>query len=152
MKKFNKLNKLEDWAFEHNRNEEAPGFDDFKWWEDMEAEKLRRERFKLDCSPNLPKCTICSRAFQAYIIEKARELNRSFSFKDYPEINHDLFRKLILMLKKSGRVLPMKLRTNPRFFILTEWKDRYPTMTENNRVKPKFPSDEESLEETQGGS
>jgi hypothetical protein len=42
MQKFNELNKLEDWAFEHNRNEEAPGFDDFKWWEDMEAEKLRR--------------------------------------------------------------------------------------------------------------
>jgi molecular chaperone GrpE (heat shock protein) len=42
MQKFNELNKLEDWAFEHNRNEEAPGFDDFRWWEDMEAEKLRR--------------------------------------------------------------------------------------------------------------
>jgi hypothetical protein len=42
MKKFNELNKVEDWAFEHNRNEEAPDFDDFKWWEDMEEEKLRR--------------------------------------------------------------------------------------------------------------
>jgi hypothetical protein len=98
--------------------------------------KPRRERFQLDCSQNLSKCTICSKAFQAYIIEKVRELKRSFSFKDFPEINHDLFRKLILELKKLGKVLPLKDRTNPRFFILAEWKDRYPTMTENNTVKP----------------
>jgi hypothetical protein len=105
------------------------------------VEKPRRERFQPDCSPNLPKCTICSKAFQAYIIEKARELNRSFSFKDYPEINHDLFRKLILELKKRGKVLPLSSRTNPRFFILTGWKDRYPSMTENTTVKPNSPDD-----------
>ncbi len=102
------------------------------------VEKPRRERFLLDCSPNLPKCTICSRAFQAYIVEKARELGRSFSFKDFPEINHDLFRKLILALRNERKVLPLKSRTNPRFFILTEWKKQYPTMTENSTVKPRF--------------
>ena len=117
------------------------------------VEKPRRERFQLDCSANLPKCTICSKAFQAYITETARELERSFSFKDFPEINHDLFRKLVLELKKSGKVLPLKSRTNPRFFILAEWKDKYPTMTENNTVKPKFAGDDnETPEKQKGGS
>ena len=115
------------------------------------VEKPRREGFLMDCSPNLPKCTICSKAFQAYIIEEARELGRSFSFKDFPEINHELFRKLILELKKRGKVLPLKARTNPRFFILAEWKDRYPTMTENNTVKPKSNGDTAVTPEKQEG-
>lgn len=71
-------------------------------------------------------------------MEKARELNRSFSFKDFTEINHDLFRKLILELKKRNKVLPLKPRTNQQFYILIEWRTRYPTMTENTTVKPEF--------------
>lgn len=98
--------------------------------------KPRRERFLMDCSRNYPKCTLCSRAFQSYIIEIARELGRSFCFRDFTEINHDLFRKLILELKKSHRILPMIPRSNPETYILPEWKPRYPSMNENNRVKP----------------
>jgi hypothetical protein len=113
--------------------------------------KPRRERFLMDCSRILPKCTICSMAFQAYIIEKARDLDRSFSFKDFPEINHELFRKLILLLKKSGKVHPLNSRTNPRFFILKEWIDRYPTMTKNTTVKPKCPAEEDETKSVKGG-
>lgn len=102
------------------------------------VQKPRRERFQMDCSKNLPKCTLCSRAFQAYIVEKARGLDRSFSFMDFPEINHDLFRKLILELRNRQKIIALKPRTNPQFYILPEWKNRYPTMTENNTVKPKF--------------
>jgi hypothetical protein len=99
----------------------------------------------------LPKCTICSMAFRAYIMEKARELNIAFSFMDFPEINHDLFRKLILELRTRQKILALKPRTNPRFYILHEWKDRYPTMSENNRVKPKFTEYDESSERQEGG-
>lgn len=98
--------------------------------------KPRRERFQMDCSKNLPKCTLCSRAFQAYIVESARELDRSFSFRDFLEINHDQFRKLILVLKKRQKILPMFPRANPETYILTEWKERYPSMSKNNTVKP----------------
>jgi hypothetical protein len=108
------------------------------------VEKPRRERFLLDCSPKLRKCTTCSKAFQAYIVETARELNRSFSFKDFPEINHDLFRKLILELRKRHKILALKPRTNPRFFILREWQSQYPTLTENNTVKPEFTANQPS--------
>jgi hypothetical protein len=116
------------------------------------VQKPRRERYLRDCSKNLQKCTICSRAFQAYIMEKARDLDRAFSFMDFTEINHDLFRKLILEPKKRQKIVALEPRTNPQFYILHEWKDRYPTMSENNRVKPNFTGDnDESSEKQEGG-
>ena len=115
------------------------------------VQKPRRERFQKDCSKNLRKCTLCSMVFRAYITEKARELDRAFSFMDFTEINHDLFRKLILELKKRQKLLSLEPRTNPQFYILPEWKERYPAMSENNRVKPqsKF-NDEDPSEKKQG--
>lgn len=115
------------------------------------VQKPRRERFLKDCSRNLPKCTLCSRAFQAYTIDKTRELGRSFSFMDFPEINHDLFRKLVLALKEQRKIFPLKPRSNPEFYILAEWKDRYPTMTENNTVKPKSTGEDHAHSENQKG-
>ena len=115
------------------------------------VQKPRRERFQKDCSKNLQKCTICSMAFRAYILEKARDLDRAFSFMDFTEINHDLFRKMILELKKRQKILALEPRTNPQFYILPEWKDRYPTMSKNNRVKPKSNSDIVGSAETQEG-
>jgi hypothetical protein len=97
--------------------------------------KPRRERFRVDCSARLSRCTLCSQAFQAYILEKARDLGTSFCFRDFLEINHDLFRKLVLELKKRHKIYALRPRTNPRFFILSERKLLYPTMIENNRVK-----------------
>src|SRR3972149_6374053 len=50
------------------------------------VEKPMRERFQLDCSANLPKCTICSKAFQAYITATARERERYRSFNAFAGI------------------------------------------------------------------
>jgi hypothetical protein len=61
---------------------------------------------------------------------------------DFIEINHDIFRKLILELKNRQKIITMEPRTNPQFYILNEWRDRYPTMSENNRVKPKLTGDD----------
>jgi hypothetical protein len=41
MNKLNYVSHLEDYEFEHNRNEEDPLFDDFAWWDAMEAKKLK---------------------------------------------------------------------------------------------------------------
>jgi hypothetical protein len=41
MNKLNYVNHLEDYEFEHNRNEEDLSFDDFAWWDALEAEKLK---------------------------------------------------------------------------------------------------------------
>jgi hypothetical protein len=100
------------------------------------VDRPRRERQQQDCSKNYGKCTLCSRAFSAYVLVTARDLNREFCFRDFSEINHDFFRKLILGLRRGNKVLAMKPRALPQFYILPEWKDRYPTMAENNRVKP----------------
>ena len=102
------------------------------------VQRPRREPIQSNCSKNYHKCTLCSKAFCAYIIINALEMNRAFCFRDFPEINHGLFRKLILFLKGEGRILPMKPRSLPEFYILSEWKNRYSNMSENNRVKPKF--------------
>lgn len=105
------------------------------------VQKPRRESPELICSRKEYSRTITSRAFQAYVMEKARDLQRSFSFRDFPELGHGLFRKCVLRLKKRGKVLPLQPRSNPRFYVLREWLADYPTMKENNRVKPRFTFD-----------
>lgn len=105
------------------------------------VQRPRREKFQMNCAKNERKCTLCSRAFEAYIIVIARELDREFCFRDFPEIGHDFFRKLILHLRGKSKVIAMKPRALPQFYILSEWKNRYPSMTEkaeNNRVTPRF--------------
>jgi hypothetical protein len=105
------------------------------------VQKPRREPPELICSRKKYSRTITSRAFQAYVMEKSRDLQRSFSFRDFLELGHSLFRKCVLELKKRGKILPLQPRTNPRFYILREWIPDYPTMKENNRVKPRFTRD-----------
>jgi hypothetical protein len=90
--------------------------------------KPRPERFRANCSKEYPKCTICSKAFGAYVLVTAKAIDREFCFRDFPELNHDYFRKIILQLKREGKLLAMKPRALPGFYILPEWKDRYPTM------------------------
>jgi len=105
------------------------------------VQKPRRESLELICSQKGYAHTLRSLVFQAYVMEKARDLQQSFSFRDFPELGHNLFRKCILELKKRGKILPLQPRTNPRFHILREWIPDYPTMEENNRVKPRFTRD-----------
>lgn len=92
----------------------------------------------LSCAKQGVSRTITSRAWQAYILEEARELDQSFSFKDFAELGHDFFRKCVLELRKRNKILALEPRSNPRFYILREWLPRYPTMFNNNIVKPKF--------------
>lgn len=102
--------------------------------------KPRREPLELICSQKVSSRAITSRLFQAYIMEEARDLQHSFCFRDFPELEHSLFRKCILKLKNREKILPLQPRTNPRFYILREWLPFYPTMKENNGVKPRFTS------------
>ena len=102
------------------------------------VQKPRREPPELICSRKEYTRTLRSLLFQAYVMEKARDLQRSFSFRDFPELGHDLFRKCIFKLKNREKILPLQPRTNPRFYILAEWIPNYPTMFENTIVKPRF--------------
>lgn len=100
--------------------------------------KPRREPIRLNCSKPEFSGTISRAAFEAYLMEKARDLNRSFCFRDFAELKHNSFRKIILRLKRKGKIIPLPLRTNPRFYILAERIPDYPTVSENTRVKHLF--------------
>lgn len=102
------------------------------------VQKPRRSSTVLICSRRDYSRTITRLALQAYVMEKARDLQRSFSFRDFLELGHNSFRKCVLELKKRKKIVPLEPRTNPRFYVLCEWLSRYPTMSKNNGVKPKF--------------
>lgn len=103
-----------------------------------EPGKPRRQPLSLNCAKRQYSRTISSSAAEAYVMEKARDFNRSFSFRDFLELRHDSFRKIVSRLKKKGKIIPLPQRTNPRFFILAERLPDYPTVTENTTVKPGF--------------
>jgi hypothetical protein len=92
------------------------------------------------CVKNDYKRTISSRFVDAYILDKARRLTSSFSFLDFPDLEHSGFRRAVLRLRRKGEIVPMEQRTNPRFYTLVERKNEYLNVTENNRVKPWFTS------------
>jgi len=101
-------------------------------------EKPRREPLVLNCARKEYSRTITSRAWQAYITDRTRELERSISYRDFPELEHDFFRKCIMNLKKRGKIVPVLPRTNPRYYVLSENAHKYQNVAENNGVKPRF--------------
>ena len=67
--------------------------------------------------------TATSRAMaDAYVLQKAQQLylerQRTFCFKDFGELRHDRFRKIIQRLKKKGELVPKEPRSCPRFYML----------------------------------
>ncbi|MFX0202722.1 MAG: hypothetical protein ACFFCW_41995 [Candidatus Hodarchaeota archaeon] len=69
--------------------------------------------------------TFSSRAStEAYILQKVQELwkkgQKSFCFKDFPEIKYESFKQLIFRLRKAEKVIPKEPRTNPRFYALMD--------------------------------
>jgi hypothetical protein len=110
--------------------------------------KPRREPQAI-CSDRDSSRTISRMAFDALVMERARGLDRSFSYRDFLYLSHDLFRKSVMRLKNQGKIIPIKPRTNPRFYCLSERIGDYGIVTENNTVKPRFTSP--CLESHDGG-
>jgi len=85
-----------------------------------QVEKPRRIPFSLDCvKPEFQK-TFSSSLFEAYVLSKARDLNREFCFRDFLELKHDSFRRIVLRLRRKGKIIANPIRSNPRFYYLTE--------------------------------
>ena len=87
------------------------------------VEKPRRQQPDLlFFQDNFRTATMKARMRLSYVLEKARYLHRSgqrtFCFRDFAEIKHSHFRKLIGKLKKSGHLAAMDPRTCPRFYRL----------------------------------
>ena len=82
--------------------------------------KPRREPNYLSCAKPEFERTISSAFADAYVLSKARDLKRNFCYRDFLELKHGGFRKIVLRLKKRGLVIAVPFRSNPRFYALTE--------------------------------
>ncbi len=82
--------------------------------------KPRREPYELSCVRSEFKKTISSVLFEAYVLNKAREMTREFSYRDFLELKHDAFRRIVLRLRRKGKIVANPQRTMPRFYILAE--------------------------------
>lgn len=85
-----------------------------------QVSKPRREPYSMDCVKPEFRRTFSSILFEAYVMEKAREISREFCFRDFLELKHDAFRRIIIRLKRKGKIMPYPVRTVPRFYILSE--------------------------------
>ena len=56
-----------------------------------QVSKPRREPYDLSCVRKEFQKTISSVLFEAYVLNKARELTREFSYRDFLELRHDAF-------------------------------------------------------------
>lgn len=82
--------------------------------------KPRREPFDLSCVKKEYQRTFSSILLEGYILNKANDLKREFSYQDFLELKHDAFRRIVLRLRRKGKIVANPQRTVPRFYYLTE--------------------------------
>jgi hypothetical protein len=85
-----------------------------------EVSKYRREPNVLNCAKEEFQRTIRSSFADAYVLEKARGLKGDFCFRDFLELKHDSFRRIVLRLKREGKVVALPFRSNPQYYCLAE--------------------------------
>ena len=85
-----------------------------------QVQKPRREPFSLDCVKPEYQRTFSSLLFDAYVLNKAREMTQEFCYRDFLELKHDAFRRIVLRLKQKNKIIANPQRTHPRFYFLTE--------------------------------
>ena len=85
-----------------------------------QVKQPHREPYSLNCVKPEFRRTFSSILFEAYVLNKAREIDREFSFRDFLELKHDAFRRIVIRLKRKGKIMANPQRTIPRFYILAE--------------------------------
>ncbi len=85
-----------------------------------QVSKPRREPYDLSCVKKEYQRTFSSILLEAYILHKASDLKREFSYQDFLELKHDAFRRIILRLRRKGKIVANPQRTVPRFYYLTD--------------------------------
>ena len=81
----------------------------------------RQEPFSLNCVKPEFRRTFSSILFEAYVLDKARrKIKGEFCFRDFLELNHDAFRRIIMRLKRKGLVIGIPERTVPMMYVLAE--------------------------------
>lgn len=79
----------------------------------------RRIPYESSCIRKNFRKTFSSIVFEAYVLNKAREINREFSFRDFLELEPRAFHRIVRRLIRKGKVGRMPERTIPRFYFLT---------------------------------
>lgn len=90
-----------------------------------QVSKPRREPYDLSCVKREYQRTIGSVLFGAYVLNKARDIIREFSYLDFLEIMHDAFRRIMLRLRRKGEIVANPQRIVPRFYFLAERVNEY---------------------------
>ena len=85
-----------------------------------QVKQPHREPYSLSCVKPEFRRTFSSILFEAYVLEKARTISQEFSYRDFLELKHDAFRRIVLRLKRKGRIVANPERTIPRYYYLTE--------------------------------
>ena len=85
-----------------------------------QVKHAHREPYSLNCVKPEFRRTFSSVLFEAYVLNKAREMNREFCFRDFLELKHDAFRRIVIRLKCKGKIMANPERTIPRFYVLVE--------------------------------
>lgn len=96
--------------------------------------KPRREPYSLDCVKPEFRRTFSSVLFEFYVLQKASRINMEFSFRDFLELDHASFRRIVARLLRKGEIVKNPLRTNPQYYYLTKKLIE----SENTTVKPMF--------------
>ena len=89
--------------------------------------KPRRTPYSLDCVKTEFRKTFSSILFESYVLQKAKHIEASFCFRDFLELKHGSFRRIVVRLKRKGLIVSHPIRTNPRFYILAENLKNYDT-------------------------
>ena len=90
-----------------------------------QVQKPRREPYDLSCFREEFQRTITSVLFESYVLNKAREMTREFSYRDFLELKHDAFRRIILRLRRKGKITSNSQRSLPMFYVLAERKGEH---------------------------
>ena len=85
-----------------------------------QVQKPRREPYSLDCVKSQFRRTFSSVLFEAYVLHKAREMRREFSFRDFLELEQPAFHRIVRRLRRKGKIMANPQITKPRFYFLTE--------------------------------
>ena len=85
-----------------------------------QVQKPRREPYSLDCVKTEYQRTFSRVLFEAYVLNKAREITRELSYRDFLELKHDAFRRIVLRLRQKGKVMANPQKTHPQFYFLAE--------------------------------
>ncbi len=102
------------------------------------VQKPRRKPYSLSCVKPEFRRTI-NRAFvEAYILQRAHEMEREFCFRDFMELEYNAFRRTIVRLKRKHKIKANPIRTIPQMYYLPELAPTYEKGFEYNRVKQMF--------------